>query len=979
MTSNHLERSSDEGDAQTSRWSPSEALGLSATASLAIAQPLFEQLTRTPEFFVARGADVQDQLLLVLVLGFAVPALLALPSIVTRWLRPALGPAAFQLTTAVLAFAIGLRIHRLLGWNDWLLIATAAIAAGVFALVRHSRNAGLFLSYLAPALIAVPALFWFHPDTARARASETGNAVVHETTATAPIVVLLFDEWSATSVLSANGGIDHRRFPNLARVAGSGTWFSNFFSSTGRTLNAIPALLSGQDPNEGLLPTLADYPENLFTLVGGSYDLYATEPVTRLCPEYLNRTTTNHQGLLARSKQLLSDLRWIWLHQVAPASIRQRLPPISDRWSDFGDDLDQDRDINTSDDFLRTAMANIRSDRTAPVANFIDHLQQVRPRSLHFGHFLLPHRPWNLLANGHRYEDGAPGLPGYTDTGWSSDKAAVGRSIERYLEQVALVDKIIGDVVDTLKAAGMYDDTLLLIASDHGVTFQEGFEVRQLTQTTAGELLASPLLIKPPGGRAARTDERVLATADLLPLLAQELGIAIPWRSGAPDLRPTSRSTIPIVSDGIEEDAIDAADMAAGRDRARNEILNHVRETAYGTAFQSGPHSDLVGIQARSITQRPSTASVIIEGDELYGDFKPERHTTLHFVRGSLEGTASLEGRIDLAITLGGQIVRTVTATGEGSFNRSFHTFLPYGFLAEGANELEVFVIHERPDGIELEHAQRERANAELRLDADGRVTSILFGDQELPVDGRFQGAVNATIVEASGRVTGWAFSRITRRPADRILVFQRGRLLTSVHEALDLPWLVAAMGTPYRGAGFQSDFHANLVSEIQQVGVQVFAISEGRAGELQPTYPSVVARSALSESRVDGTPFEWLVVGDGSRIPIVDSRLEAGIDLVRRRDLRWVVFGWAADSETKRGAETVVAFKNGRYFSSFTPDVARPNLATNGLVRSGLEAFGFRGSIATEDWPDPRSGDFEFIAVSDGIAQRIPIPEPEE
>ncbi len=50
---------------------------------------------------------------------------------------------------------------------------------------------------------------------------------------------------------------------------------------------AVPSLLTGNRPVEGETADASTHPENLFTLLGDTYDLDVTERITRLCPSSL--------------------------------------------------------------------------------------------------------------------------------------------------------------------------------------------------------------------------------------------------------------------------------------------------------------------------------------------------------------------------------------------------------------------------------------------------------------------------------------------------------------------------------------------------------------------------------------------------------------------------------------------------------------------------------------------------------------------
>ncbi len=62
------------------------------------------------------------------------------------------------------------------------------------------------------------------------------------------------------------------------------TWFRNYTTHNAGTVQAVPSLLSGTLPTRGRAPLVTDWPNNLFTLLGGTYDMAVQEAVTQLCP-----------------------------------------------------------------------------------------------------------------------------------------------------------------------------------------------------------------------------------------------------------------------------------------------------------------------------------------------------------------------------------------------------------------------------------------------------------------------------------------------------------------------------------------------------------------------------------------------------------------------------------------------------------------------------------------------------------------------
>lgn len=157
--------------------------------------------------------------------------------------------------------------------------------------------------------------------------------------------------------------------------------------------------------------------------------------------------------------------------------------------------------------------------------------------------FLAPHpplqipEPWyslvgevDLPENVGRWSPGQSplqlyNLPGYLGSRYEREDW---REIWRvYAGLVALLDHAIGLVLDELRAAGLYDDALILFTSDHG----EMLGSHRLWQKMCmyEEATRVPLAIKLPRGGAAVAESRELVShIDVLPTLCDFLGVPPP-------------------------------------------------------------------------------------------------------------------------------------------------------------------------------------------------------------------------------------------------------------------------------------------------------------------------------------------------------------------------------------------------------------------------------------------------------------------
>jgi arylsulfatase A-like enzyme len=97
-----------------------------------------------------------------------------------------------------------------------------------------------------------------------------------------------------------------------------------------------------------------------------------------------------------------------------------------------------------------------------------------------------------------------------------------------YDGEVTLSDAAFGEMLDMLRRAGVLDDTVVILTSDHGEEFLE-HEGMTHGKSLYREVLDVPLLVRLPGGaRGGTVDTRLVQQADVLPSILDVLGLAIP-------------------------------------------------------------------------------------------------------------------------------------------------------------------------------------------------------------------------------------------------------------------------------------------------------------------------------------------------------------------------------------------------------------------------------------------------------------------
>jgi hypothetical protein len=504
-------------------------LELAALCGLAVAQPLLDVIGHSPDFLLFYGADTTDVLLLVfgvvLVPPLLVWALGALARLAGDRVRRLVHAGLLGAVFAAFAVQVGKHLTPLRG----VALAALSLLAGAGVALGYARLPALrqVLRVAAVGPLVFVLLFVFTSPASAVvlggRAEAAPVAVAQQIGPHPPIVVILLDELPLSSLLDASGKVDAARLPNFAEFAGESTWYRNATAVSPHTTYAVPSMLTGRYPTGRLAPHYSAYPENLFTLVGGVYDVRAWETITQLCPPQVCRGQRAQSG--GGLPVMFAEAASLFGRMASPYD------STADPTAGFREETVAEQ-IRRNDQ-LPQAGPEFRMSRLAEnqPARFSDFLASVAADAaagaeppLRFLHLLMPHSPWLYLSSGVRY-DGPPDLP--FDGQWWARLA-----YQRHMQQVGYADRLLGDALGALRDAGLYDDALVVVTADHGDSFSVGVSGRDMDagQRAAAEIGWVPLFIKAPGQRDGRVDDRNWQHVDLLPTLADYAGLAVPWR-----------------------------------------------------------------------------------------------------------------------------------------------------------------------------------------------------------------------------------------------------------------------------------------------------------------------------------------------------------------------------------------------------------------------------------------------------------------
>lgn len=601
------------------------ALHIFGLCTLAVAHPLYAVLGQSEHapFFIAHESRSIDIWLFILVWSIALPASICLVLWMVKLLSRRLAAGLYVTLLFILFFAAFLPLPS--RWLDepaafGIILASigAALATAIYAFARSVRS---FVTIMSLAVVVSPTLFLYTPSMRSFMSSpEAQDFSIDARASEAPdIVMIIFDELPLISLLDENHEIDKTRYPNFYRLAQTATWYRNTTSVHYSTSYAVTELLVGNRYRKYLevvheTPVSRDgpidrerVPFNLFSLLEDNYQIFAKELVTKLTSES-PESTSYVRPLEERLRELLVDSSIVYAHLAAPASFRANLPQIEGQWRGFfakGSEEQTSPEWPFEDSYKRTSV----------IQEFIESLQKRNAPSLYFLHSLLPHFPFvynergQLLSNKLRFLTmHFREATGSND--WPSEQAA-DLAYQAHLLQLGFTDLLLGRIIERLDAQHMFDDSLIIVTSDHGTSYywdSDHQPAEQLAEIQASGTLYVPLFIKLPGQAGGSVSDKPLQTIDIGPTLADILDLDVSWPiSGLSALGavPHDRQRFSFlperfsVKPGLEE-----------MDRALARKIELFGTNNFERIYSSGPQPDFVGKPLTDFVSRPSGATV---------------------------------------------------------------------------------------------------------------------------------------------------------------------------------------------------------------------------------------------------------------------------------------------------------------------------------------------------------------------------------
>ncbi|HJZ10935.1 MAG TPA: sulfatase-like hydrolase/transferase, partial [Acidobacteriota bacterium] len=360
------------------------------------------------------------------------------------------------------------------------------------------------------------------------------------------------------------------------------------------------------------------------------------------------------------------------------------LPRVDNQWSDFW--ASQKRSSKYARFYVRLEQFRV----------FVDSIKPSDKPTLYFMHSMMPHAPWLVLASGKEYEPQELHLSGEKSRRhtWRGDRWAVESDYLRHLLQVGYVDSMLGQLIQKLKEAGLYDKSLIAVTADHGICFnanQSRKSRRHVTAENYSCLLPVPLFIRYPGQKQGSINDGNVQTIDILPTMADMLKVHLPGRiDGISALNPAANQRKAKIGYASNYEAFRFPRIINTMDEVQHKL------SLFGNGdsllwLMALPESAAIGKKTSDFPVKEANIEAELFGENTYQNVDLNSRYVPSLIGGQLLVGKGNSRNFVLGISVNGAI-RAVTQTFTvGKEVQGFAAIVPESSFNNGKNEIEVF------------------------------------------------------------------------------------------------------------------------------------------------------------------------------------------------------------------------------------------------------------------------------------------------
>jgi hypothetical protein len=382
------------------------------------------------------------------------------------------------------------------------------------SLVPMSLAASSALLVLSSA-ISLPLLKWSNDQKI--------NAAIR---ASSPnLVWIIFDELAINGLVNREGEIDQVNYPGFHDLAARSTWYANTITPHTWTELAVPGQLNGKMSSDTTqLPS--SWTSNLPTgiLQYGFSDVGF--------PFFAADNEKDSGEYSAKSfRVLIEDSAILIGHKILPKFLRQMIPSLGNSWGNFRTPSNR---VSGLESWMKSFDMALGSD--TPVVTV--------------AHSLIAHHNWTLdgleasfINNSIPYSEDHY-MPGTCDILGPellcvTDLMLLNKRL--YGMNAKAADQALSQVIELLHRHNQFDNTMIVVTSDHGVGHAVGMDGRRIPpdDNHFDDLVRVPLFVKILGQKDANIVTETRSTTQILATVLQELKLLSP-----PEIDPPLTETL---------------------------------------------------------------------------------------------------------------------------------------------------------------------------------------------------------------------------------------------------------------------------------------------------------------------------------------------------------------------------------------------------------------------------------------------------
>ncbi|MCG3117564.1 MAG: sulfatase-like hydrolase/transferase [Candidatus Manganitrophus sp. SA1] len=418
--------------------------------------------------------------------------------------------------------------NRWMGGQAWMSEALRYHSIWVGALIialfviKVRRLFPIFYTVLSPVFLIAMAFLFFQTVHRTSFNDRTSQAVSASLLQYPSVYLLIFDAVSLERLLNGSE-IDKNRFPTFYQISQEWTWYRNATSNGASTIPARSIIFSGEyykeqdslrPPSDGLLRVL------------GVHGIEIHPHFTRLAALSSDTDFSSLSAVsassLGESIQFNKALLIAYLELSSPSPLRHALQSTA-LW-------------NWKFDWRGSIPSEYRSEPHAYYGekykkHYEDFLKDATMPRLSNSHFYVL---WSMISH-YPYifdERGRIRKPTYSDFNEAKGSRTLALMEEDYRQTLQYVDSLVGEFVHRLKEKGLYNDAVIMLLSDHGISSTgSNYDI-------SDQVARIPFFVKAPGLEPG-VNNRDVQSVDVTPTLLDSLGLPLSSRyKGQSLLRP---------------------------------------------------------------------------------------------------------------------------------------------------------------------------------------------------------------------------------------------------------------------------------------------------------------------------------------------------------------------------------------------------------------------------------------------------------